>query len=113
VKLSTGWTVLLQPTLETDRPRGLYVGLMYLLQRQIEVLTLLLDVESVELDDLIEKLVQYRGLLSRPRRALIRDLNYLIELEQWNLRSWMIVGTVSALIFNGRRRFRSRPCSTD
>jgi len=24
--------------------------------------------------------VQYRGLLSRPRRALIRDLNYLIEL---------------------------------
>ena len=49
-------------------------------ERHIEILKLLLDAESLMLEDLRKKTeTQYRTL-NNPYKALIRDLNYLINL---------------------------------
>ena len=74
--------------------KGLYRNLMYdlfhrlktprksvIAERQIEVLKLLLDVESIELDAIAARTaLVYQGLKS-PRKALFRDLNELIALK--------------------------------
>lgn len=52
-----------------------------IVERQIKTLNLLLEVESMELDQVIEKTGGIYGSLKNPRRALIRDLNGLIDLN--------------------------------
>lgn len=52
-----------------------------IVQRQIEILKLLLDVESMEFQEIIEKTSALYSALATPRRTLIRDLNYLIDMQ--------------------------------
>jgi Fic family protein len=61
-------------TLRTPRKR-------VMAERHLEILKLLLQSDSLMLDELVRKTdVQYRTL-SNPYKALIRDLNYLIHLD--------------------------------
>jgi Fic family protein len=50
-------------------------------QRQIEILKLLLEVESIELSRLVRRLDGHYRSLKNPRKAVIRDLTDLIELQ--------------------------------
>lgn len=50
-------------------------------ERHLEMLKLLLDAESLMLDELIKKTDPQYHSLSNPYKALIRDLNYLIRLK--------------------------------
>ena len=50
-------------------------------ERQIEVLKALLDVEEIEWSDLIVRLKAVYEKLKNPIRGLVRDVNYLQELE--------------------------------
>ena len=49
--------------------------------RHIEILKLLLNVDFLSLEDLTEKTKNFYHTLGNPRKALIRDINYLIGLN--------------------------------
>jgi len=58
-------------------PRKKVIG-----ERQLEILNILLDADSgVYLEEIVAKTTDYYGSLKSPRRALIRDLNHLINLH--------------------------------
>ncbi|MGD0820225.1 MAG: Fic family protein [Desulfomonilia bacterium] len=48
--------------------------------RHIQILNLLLDEEEISLDDIIDK-IWHLYMVKNPRKALIRDIGYLVELE--------------------------------
>lgn len=49
--------------------------------RHLEILKILLDADSILLEDLLEKTAVFYRTLGTPRKAALRDLNYLIRLR--------------------------------
>ncbi|MGO9146772.1 MAG: Fic family protein [Desulfomonilia bacterium] len=53
--------------------------------RHVQILNLMLDVEEISLEDIIDK-IWHLYMVKNPRKALIRDIGYLVELEAVQVR---------------------------
>lgn len=57
-----------------------------LAKRQIEILKLLLEFDDMEINDLLRRTEAVYGSLGNPRKAFVRDLQYLLNLEAIDFR---------------------------